>query len=699
MHSAYSIPIWKASPFIRLLLPLFAGVIARRYVAADLKYILTGGLIAIGIYFFLLLFGLSKRYRLRNFQGISIQLIILFIGMLLTWNNDIRNDARWFAHRYSSADYLIVNIDEPLVKKAKSYKADVRVASVISAGRIREATGKLIAYFKDTSNLRYGDRILIQKPLQRIRNSGNPAAFDYVRYAAFRQQFHTVFLSTSEYVVLEGREISSFQAIVFKSRDYILHVLRTYVGNQPGIIGIAEALLIGYKHDLDKDLMQAYSNTGVVHIIAISGLHLGLIYVMLNWLMGVLPLIKSYTTVKVVLILSCLWLFSILTGSSASVLRSALMFTCVLIGKTYFKQSSTYNAIAASAFILVCYNPYFLWDVGFQLSYLAVIGIVWLQKPILHLLYIKNVWLHKVWTMVAVTLAAQVAAFPLCIYYFHQFPNLFLITNIIAVPLSTLVLFAEILLLCFSWFGIVAVHLGKLIAMMITLMNTIITYCNKLPWSVTSDMYATTLTTCILYGLVIYTGAWLIYRKKILLKILLMHISGFAILHLYADIVHGKQNKIIVYNIARHQAIDFISGKSFYFLGDSSIRKPGSQQNFHVKPARISLQARHELEVKNIYDSLSGIVRFRGKHVLVIDTAVVYKALTTKVEVELLVITRNPKLKIGGLLTALKPTHIVFDASNSLWKIEEWKKECSVLLLPFHSVPDQGAFVLDLNEP
>jgi len=418
---------------------------------------------------------------------------------------------------------------------------------------------------------------------------------------------------------------------------------------------------------------------------------------MLSWLMNVLPLVKRYDTIKVIIILSCLWLFSILTGSSASVLRSALMFSCILIGKTYFTQSSVYNAIAASAFILVCYNPYFLWDVGFQLSYLAVIGIVWLQRPILNLVYVKNRWLNKIWSMMAVTLAAQLAAFPICLFYFHQFPNLFLITNMVAVPLSSIILFAELFLMCFSWLDLVARYAGKIIAALIELMNKFIEFCNSFSWSASENIYATILTTWSLYGIVFFACAWCMYRNGSLLKSLLVSITSFCSLHLFADMSSSRQHKIIVYNISRTQAIDFITANIYFFLGDSAFKQSGVQYDFHIRPARIKFQASHGKNINAIYNAVTGLAFFRGKRIFIIDKAIAYDTLQTKVALDVLIISRNPSLKIAGLVTALKPAIIVFDASNSLWKIEEWKKECSALLLPFHSVPEQGAFVSDIN--
>jgi competence protein ComEC len=199
--------------------------------------------------------------------------------------------------------------------------------------------------------------------------------------------------------------------------------------------GVAEALLIGYRDDLDKDLVRAYSNTGVVHIIAISGLHLGMIYGLMLLLLKPFRKYKWMRWAKPLLILLVLWGFSLLAGAAASILRSVVMFSFIVIGESLGRKTNIYNTLAASAFCLLVYNPYFFWDVGFQLSYTAVLSIVLFMKPVYQWLYFKNKLLNAIWQLNAITLAAQVLTLPVILYYFHQFPNLFLFTNFVAVPL------------------------------------------------------------------------------------------------------------------------------------------------------------------------------------------------------------------------------------------------------------------------
>lgn len=676
---------------------MMCGIVIQWYLTLPVYVIILLSLCSISVLFLLHFLQVAKKYRLRTWQGCLLQLLLLLAGSFMAWKQDIRNNNNWYGHLYTDSSYLIVRINEPLVQKEKTSKAEGIVESVVRGGEAIPVLGKVFLYFaKDSAvTLQYGDRILINKKIQPIKNTGNPGAFNYRRYAAFQQAYHTVFLHRNDFVVLHEKNVQPFMCIVYAARDHINAVLQKFLSKDKSIIGIAEALMIGYKEDLDRDLVQAYSNTGVVHIIAISGLHLGLIYFMLSWIFNRLPLLKRNASVKVILILSCLWFFALLTGGSASVLRSAVMFSCILIGNTYFKRTSIYNSLASSAFILLCYDPYFLWDVGFQLSYLAVIGIVWLQQPVFHLLYVNNKWLNKIWSMASVTIAAQVAAFPICIYYFHQFPNLFLITNMIVVPLSTVILFAGIFLLCFSWVEFIGIYAGKIISLLIQLMNDTTMLCDNTPYSLSDKIYASIATTWLLYGIVIFFCSWLLYRNKKFLLLSIGCMVPFVLLQGWARVKSYSQQKIVVYNITGHQAIDIVSGNTCFFIGDSSLKNGGALQNFHLKPARMEmLVSEIRIRLANLQKQ-GDIWKFNDTRILVIDSALSYKPLTRPVPVDLLILSKNPAIKIGQVLAAVKPAIIIFDASNSLWKIAAWKKECSMLLLRFHSVPEEGAYVFD----
>ncbi len=695
------IPAWKTAPFIRLLLPLIAGILLQWYLQLHFR-VITTALISFSMAFLMFRFlPVAFRFKLKALQGFIIQLIFISLGAGLAWQKDIRHQNNWYGNFYKQGSYLLVRIDEPLVEKNKSYKAEVIVESVLINNQSYPVCGKLLLYFAKDSlppGLKYGDRIIISKELQSIKNSGNPGAFNYERYAAFQGVFHNVFLKDKDWHLAkkEGSK-NVFKQFIFKARAYVLTALQNNIRTGKDELGIAQALLIGYTNDLDKDLVQAYSNTGVVHIIAVSGMHLALIYVLLIWIFTKIPLLKRSKLLQLFLILTCLWMFALLTGASPSVLRAGVMFSCIAIGKMLKKDGSIFNALAASAFLLLCYDPFFLWSVGFQLSYLAVLGILLFQKPIYNCFYIKNKWADKTWQLISVSTAAQLLTFPVCIYYFHQFPNLFLITNIVAVPLSGIILYAAITLTAFSWVPVVSAWLGKLTGGLTWLMNKFILWVNEFPFAVWDNIPATVLSTCLMYAMVLGFSAWLIRRNKHYLKMSMTVSLAFVLILSSYKWQTANQLKLIVYNVPRYQAIDLVNGNTYQFIGDSILEKDGLLQNFHLKPGRIS----HQLFTRR--DTLTGVYmhglfyHFHNTKIMVIDHPLETENLQQKIELDLIIISKNAAVDIAQLTKIFGCPLFVFDASNSIWKIRKWEQDCIVLNQPFYTVPTYGAFIYNIG--
>ncbi|HSC39685.1 MAG TPA: ComEC/Rec2 family competence protein, partial [Chitinophagaceae bacterium] len=413
----------------------------------------------------------------------------------------------------------------------KSFKAIASVEQVGDADTAFAVTGTVVLYFqKDTTAARlgYGHRLLFSKPLQPIRNAGGgPDAFDYRRYMVLQGIYQQVYLRAGEFIVLPGKKQQPFKQWLFTTREKITGILSRYIpGRQEA--GLAEALLIGYKDDLDKTLLQSYTNTGVVHIIAISGLHVGLIY----WLLGLLtaPLqAKRGRWIQPVVIITGLWLFALLAGGGPSVLRSALMFSCMVIGERFFAGASIYNTLAVSAFILLCIDPYWCWDVGFQLSYTAVLSIVIFMKPIYHLLYFRNKGLDFIWKLNAVTLAAQVLTVPVSIYHFHRFPVYFMITNLVAVPLSTLIVLGEIILCALAIVPTLAAPAGIALQACIRLMNRFIGHMESMPLALWDGLRINGLQLALLYVVIAGTACWLLYKSRQGLLAALLGLLGMAV--------------------------------------------------------------------------------------------------------------------------------------------------------------------------
>ena len=349
--------------------------------------------------------------------------------------------------------------------------------------------------------------------------------------------------------------------------------------------------------------------------------------------------------------------------------------------------------MSASAFILLCYNPFFLWDVGFMLSFLAVFGIVWIQHPLYHSFYVKNKYLREVWKMVSVTVAAQIMAFPLCLYFFHQFPNLFIITNVVAVPLSTIILFSGLFLVAFSWLPFIE-YAGKLTGFLLKFMNAYIEWCNSFSFSVTDLIFANVLSTWLLYGVVICFCGWLILSNKKLFEVAVVFSFLFILNDAFENFKTVKQESIVIYNVPGKKAVDFISGNEYFFMGDSLLQKEGMLRNFHLKPARISSMTTESKTAFNNLKMNDDFINFNGKKIFLIEGKIKLEKQVNPINIEIVLISKNPKIKIRDIISSIAPQVIVLDGTNSLWTIAAWKKECEELHLRCHSVAEDGAFIL-----
>lgn len=689
---------WNRIPFLRLLLPFCGGVLTAWYLAPPVLYWQLLTAIAAVLLLLYTVLPLKQRFRYSILSGLCSFLLFFSIGGWRCEQQDIRQQPGWFGQHFTDSSGFIAVLEEPPVEKPKSVKTTARIRYLLQQGTTLPVQGQLLLYFKkDSSNekLRYGTILLFRKIPQLIKNTGNPGGFDFARYALFQGITHQLYLQPGDYQLLPGNDEHPLKKQLLAGTAHITDVLTRYIPGKREA-GLAEALLIGYKNDLDPELVQAYANTGVVHIIAISGLHLGLIYGLLLLLLRPLRHHKKLKWLHPLLIIACLWAFSLLAGAQPSVLRSALMFSCLVAGEAVGRKSSVINTLLASAFGLLCFNPYWLWDLGFQLSYAAVLSILLFMKPVYNWLYIKNKILDYAWQMNAVTLSAQVLTLPVSICHFHQFPVSFLITNFFAVPLSSAILLAEILLCCITFSPFLAALTGRLISNAITLMNSFVERVEAIPYAVWKGLQISTTQTICLTLLLIAGAAGLQEKSKPAMRVALFFLLFFLGERTLSFITAGSQQKIIVYSAASFKAIDFISGRNTFFLGDSTLLQNEKSRRFYLDPARTLFRV-SERQAGFLY--YAPCYRFGGMNILWLDKPVSYPECPpeSRQVIDLLILSGNPRLYMSGLANALRIRQVVADATVPVRKSAYWKKDCDSLGIPFFDVREKGAFVMTLN--
>jgi competence protein ComEC len=678
-------------------MPLVLGILLQYHFKLPPSAFFVVGVLGLLLLVVYQLLNSAKQFIWQWITGLASSMLFIALGGILSFSKQSEHNKNWIGQYYQKDIPVLLTLQEPIVEKPKSYRALARAEAVLRNGNWQPVSGDVLLYFrKDSSKptLQYGSQIVLSKGLMPIINAGNPGGFNYARYCSFQNISYQAFLNDDAFITLSTPNTNWFDEILIKARLKVLSILRDNI-KDPDQLSVAEALLIGYRDDLDRDLVQSYSNTGVVHIIAISGLHLGMIYGLLVFLFKPFRRYKWSRLAKPLTILFVLWAFTFIASAAPSILRSAIMFSFLVWGESIGRRTNMYNSLAASAFAILLFSPFSLWDVGFQLSYAAVLSIVLFHKYINNWLYFKNKLLQQLWSLNALTLSAQILTLPIVLYHFHQFPTLFMFTNLFAVPFSGLVLYAELLLLITYFIPYVGTSVGKAIGWGIDVMNNFIQRVDTLPFSVWPSLQISIPQAILLYASIIGFSIWLLQKhSKSLLIGLGFFIAFFAIRQIdFAN--RNQQQKLIVYNVPNHTAIDLIEGRSYQFIGDSILLEDGFLRNFHIKPSRVL----HRITPKDALQNFSfqnNLIHCNGKTILIVDDAFKTPALQQKIKVDAIIFTKNPSVYLNRLSTSFECNQYIFDSSNPFWKVAYWKKDADSLHLRHHSTASDGAFVMNL---
>lgn len=683
---------------LRILFGLLPGIVSARYAPVPFSWLMVFLFWLIALLLCYPLVPWSLRLRFPHVRSLLFLLLLFFFGQVLFQHQDPRRADDFFVHHATGGDTLLVDITEwpNETNHSRFYRA--KLIGQSRNGQLQPASGYLSLQVDRqlcSQGFRPGDRLLMTGSLKPIRESGNPGAFRRTDYLQRRQIYHQWRIGPLDRIQYIGHNRQLVSETIHDLREHVLGVLRTHIDSADSRRGIAEALLIGYREDLDEEVLQSYTDTGVVHIIAISGLHLGLIYLTLKTLFAFIPLLRRLRWLNAVLLLVALWTFTLITGASASVLRSAVMFSCLLAGDCLGRKSGSANALAGSAVLLLVSDPWLAWDIGAQLSYAAITGIMALQKPLRQRMPEGGRWIRQVYDMSSVTLAAQLMTLPLCLYYFHQFPVYFLPANLILVPLSTLVLFLEIGLLCFTPVLSAAEVFGGIISVLLGWMNGIAQFFQQLPLSVIERIPFGG-SECLMSFLVLfYLSRFAHFPNPSLLSALGICGTSLCLIHSYHRVALLHRHQVVVYQTPRRFIMDVIEGyRVTSFFTDSL---PAD-----VRTGKILHQARNHLMLhpgteEGLTRSGAVSIRLSGLHILLAQGPCPFPDSLSAPRTDWLICSENALDDLDRWIRAVQPVLLIFDATHRLWKIEEWKKRHEKLHLRSYSIPHEGAFVSRLR--
>ncbi len=572
---------WQNHPGIRLVFPFVLGIIGA--VSSQLNN-------SFALYFaiaLLFVFGITiyfSSFKYRKLSGIIIHLLLFFVGFQYTIQRTDKFKDTHYSQFINPNDYLLVKVCDNLEEKENSYKTILEVKQIVSDSN-RIVSGKILAYFKKgikTTSIKYGDELLIKNKLNGVGGARNPNQFDYKHYLNINQINSQVFLDSVSWQQTGINSGNNLVAFSQKMRQKLYSYL-----SENGIVGdqlkVASALLLGYRENLDKDLVKSYSSAGAMHVLAVSGLHVGILYLLLANLLKVFSKIKNSKILIALILISILWFYALMTGMSASVMRSATMFTFIIIGdKIIDRKGSIYNTLAISALVLILINPFIIYQVGFQLSYSAVLGIVYIQPKLYKLIYVKNIFLQKVWAITCVSIAAQIATFPLSLHYFHQFPVYFFISNLIVIPAAIGIFYLGIFLFVTAPFGGLSLVIGKAMNGIIWVLNQAIYITEKMAYSLIEEIAISFNETLLLYAIIISYLASLVYRKVRLIYVTGILTILFLGIQLNEQYQSTQQANITFYSINNETVFEFVSGKSTYFISSNKLKEDWSSMLFNV---------------------------------------------------------------------------------------------------------------------
>ena len=625
------------------------------------------------------------RFRSSFFLGLSTILLSFFIGLASIVFNTQSNQQQHYSklEGFSNGASLmcIISISKVLTPNKYYKKYEARIEQVES----RRVLGTILINIERdslTSSLKVDDKFALRTQFKEIQEPMNPYGFNYKNYMKNQQVYHQINISKHQKLVcLEGNR--SVQGLAAMLRSHIHYKLEKN-GFENDELALINALLLGQRNDISNDLRESYIKAGAIHILAISGLHIGILLMLLMAIFKPLHRIKYGKHIALFLIIISLWSYAIVAGLSPSVVRASTMFTAVAIGFSFNRPTNIYNTLVISVFVLLLIHPYYLFDVGFQLSYTAVFAIVWLQPKIAGLWSPKYWLLHKVWQLFTVSIAAQIGVLPLSLYYFHQFPGLFFLSNLVIIPFLGIILIGGIVLIFLSTFDVLPELLGILYRFIITQMNAFVSWVSRQEVFLIEQIPFSFLLLLASYGLIMSTVFWIGKKNYFRLVLVLISFISFQGVLLFEKADRQSIDEFIVFHKSRESIIGRRNGSDFlvWTTLDSLNKREYSIESYAI----------HEgIKTRPDYTT-SPVFKFHNEIILMLDSTAFYK--TKAIEPSIVILRNSPKVNLERLIAFHHPRIIIADGSNYKSYIRKWSATCLKEKTPFHNTMEKGAFIL-----
>jgi competence protein ComEC len=719
---------WAAMPFLRFIVPLIVGIVVSEYVAWQpmMRWILLGLVVvcALSLYF------LKLPFQWRSWIGLPLFVGIAAFGFLRAKVFDERNAADYFAKAMHSDTSFVTGIVSAPPILAHRVKVRLAIQSIDNElDRQERASGMVLCYLDSTAesaSLKYGDVIAFQGRINAVTPPLNPLETDMQAVLHTQNVHHRAFLKGPAWQQIGENGGSPLFKFTYGLQRTCINALYAAVPSR-NEQSVAAALLIGYTDDISDEVKSAYINTGSMHVLSVSGLHVGLLYVALSWLLGrIKTRHKAWKWFSVVLQLLFLWGFALVTGASAAVLRSAAMLSIVILGNAIQRKTSGYNTLTVTAFGLLCINPFWVWNIGFQLSFLAVFGLLFLYRPVYQLFTVGlaaaklkkgapktlkyRFWrsiewlLDWAWNVTAVSIAAQITTLPLALYYFHQFPLYFWLSGLIVIPLATLALWLGVLAIFTNWLPFVGKFFGFLLYATVWLMNKTLMLIEQFPLALIDGFWIEKWQMWCFYGIILGAAATIYTRKlNFAFAPLGLAVCWAAVSCVQAWRVQNDYN-LVVHQAYRRTIVGAIGNKAAVYFNDATGNT--ALMDMTSKNLRLAQGVKNTAQI-SIFDTLKTddfyanppFYQYRNLRFAIIRPENLPKGSIEKpLKLDFVVLSQHPKTDITTLQTLFETKRFIADGSNAPWHLERWKLETEANKnIDFWQTNTQAAFIQKAN--
>ena len=539
---------------------------------------------------------------------------------------------------------------------------------------------------KDSLNHSFeiGTHLQIKGSLYQNNPAKNPNQFDYGKYLENKQIYAQMYADASDIKMgsIMEKDIWYYTA---KLRTKIIRNLEKTHFNKAEL-HVAIALILGQQQDISPEIIRDYQFAGAVHILSVSGLHIGFILLFVTFILKPFPNTRRGSFIKLIIILLSLSSFGFMAGLAPSVLRSVTMFSFVAIGMYLRRSTNIFHTLLVSMLLILLFEPSFLFDVGFQLSYVALFFILWLQPLLSQLWMPKTVISKYFWDILTVSFAAQIGAFPLSIYYFHQFPGLFFVTNLVIIPFLSIIMGLGVLVMVLAAFDTIPLFLVQFLEWSIFILNKIINSIASLEQFIIQDIPFNWQLLLSVYVLLIATIIW--FKKPSFNRMVLAMLTLIVFQITYFQ-THGtvqNQMELVIFNTKKSSLIAERNGENITVYANDSLLKSVSKNKTFTS---YSMGNFSSLKAKK---RLQNLIYFNGKKILIVDSVAVYPKNSRP---DIVVLTQSPKINFERFLQTTKPKMVVADGSNFRTIQKLWKATCLKQKIPFHATGEKGFYRLE----